>query len=595
MSKASFKTGEKGNLAAGPDISLGVEDHTGHNPQQAPEAIQPESQNRRKIGEWRPRKYSRRVLIAAAACAVILTLLTAAGIRLVTKVPAVVDQIIILTFPSGAEITFDNKPLGQTPVKIEALTAGTHLIQISKDGYEVVTDELEIVEPRTLDYKLKLIQPPGTAALTYEERVHQYQEKTEMLLASGHYAIPYYGSALYYVDMILDLDDSNQYANQSRDRIQKLLHQEVQAALNRSDLGRAQEVYSVLLEQFRRDEAARIGLLRLEGQLAARRGEVRGLLRKAEEAERAGRMVEPEGHSAYYYSRQVLAIDRQNAGALAVHNRVKQYLMKDLDLVNDPKDLDAAVNRTQRAAVLFPDDKSLAKRLQELNSLQVERARKANDANTRRVEGLAKFRRGEYSEALSDLEYAAENGYNIPEVNFSLGSSYFHLNDLERAAHYLRRVPHTAGEMYISAQAALGDISAEKGDLKSALARYKDARASGGSSLYDVGKLDDKIVKTEQRIKEKYAEPTSLTIRVTHGHGALRGSCKGTLTVGQTEVRYSSDEHTYTDNVTSASVLVTKDSFIVAFGGKPQEFKASPADKERFKATLTQYQAGRKE
>src|SRR5262245_45466816 len=42
--------------------------------------------------------------LLAAASALLLTALTAAGVYLVTKKPSTVDQLVILTVPSGAEI-----------------------------------------------------------------------------------------------------------------------------------------------------------------------------------------------------------------------------------------------------------------------------------------------------------------------------------------------------------------------------------------------------------------------------------------------------------------------------------------------------------
>ncbi|MFY9572053.1 MAG: hypothetical protein WAV20_11695, partial [Blastocatellia bacterium] len=58
-----------------------------------------------------PREGTRWWLLAAAA-AVLLTAMTVAAVYLVTKKPSTVDQLVILTVPSGAEIKLDSKDYG---------------------------------------------------------------------------------------------------------------------------------------------------------------------------------------------------------------------------------------------------------------------------------------------------------------------------------------------------------------------------------------------------------------------------------------------------------------------------------------------------
>src|SRR5262249_21513067 len=123
-----------------------------------------------------------------------------------------------------------------------------------------------------------------------------------------------------------------------------------------------------------------------------------------------------------------------------------------------------------------------------------------------------------------------------------------------------------------------------------ALDRYKEARQLGGSTLYSIPILDDKIEKIEKRQREKAAEPTPVSIQVKHLHGSLRGSCIGTLTVNPNGVRYDGSEHTFSANLVRVGVRVSKDELIIQFEDSSQKFKATPSDSERFREALVRYQ-----
>src|SRR6185369_404506 len=145
---------------------------------------------------------------------------------------------------------------------------------------------------------------------------------------------------------------------------------------------------------------------------------------------------------------------------------------------------------------------------------------------------------------------------------------------LDQAAHYFRQIRPSGDDQYRSAIAALGDIAKERGDYAGALEKYKEAKQLGGSTLYSIAKLDDRIEQIEKRERAKAAEPVPVTIRVKHLHGGLiGGSCNGTLTIGSTGVRYDGTEHTFSANLLSAGVRVAKDEMVVKFQDKNEKFK----------------------
>jgi hypothetical protein len=68
-------------------------------------------------------------------------------------------------------------------------------------------------------------------------------------------------------------------------------------------------------------------------------------------------------------------------------------------------------------------------------------------------------------------------------------------------------------DVYRSTIAALGDIAKARGDSSTAVEKWKEARQLGGSALYSVAALDDKIEQVEKKQREKAAEPTRLLWR----------------------------------------------------------------------------------
>lgn len=539
------------------------------------------------------RQLGTRWWLFAAGSALLLTILTIAGVYLLTKKPSTVDQLVILTVPSGAEISLDSKDYGHSPVKLEQLAIGTYTLKIAKEGFEPVIQVINVAESSSspLEYKLKPIPPSDSVGLPPEEAIKRYQLQAEEAFARGNYMLGYEGTALYYADLISGFDSSNQFAPEMRERVRKAEHQLAREAISRGDLGQAQEIYVSLVENYPNDEEARAAASKLENQLSLRRGEVRDLVRKAEEALQAGNLIDPVRTSAYYYSKQALAIDRLNAQARAVRDQVKKRRAEMSEQAFGRGDVETAIKQMEQTIQLFPEDKQLRARLRDFMANRNTETSKANDANTRREQGLYKARHDEYDEAIPDLEFALLNGRGTPDVIFALARSYMRIGQLDKAASYFRQVPPSGDDQYRSSIAALGDIAREHGDTATALERYKEARQLGGSTLYSIATLDDRIEKIEKKQREKAAEPVPLTIRAKHLHGGVfGGSCNGTLSITSTGVRYDGSEHVFSSNLVGVGVRMTKDELIVKFQDKSEKFKAMRADSERFSETLSRFQ-----
>jgi tetratricopeptide (TPR) repeat protein len=527
----------------------------------------------------------------AGASAVLLTALTLTAIYLVTRKPSTVDQVIILTVPSGADIRLDSKDYGHSPVKLERLAIGNYVLTITKDGFEPIEQTINVNEAGPLEFKLKPVVPSEVVGLPAEEQIKRYQQRSEEALARGNYGLVYEGSALNFAELIEYSDPGNAFAVEMRERVRKAAHQAAQIAVARGDLAQGQEVYKFLVEFFPFDEEARAAAAKLESQLAARRGKIGELVRKAEEAYQAGRLTEPLNESAYYYSKQALAIDRQNEKARQIRTQVKEAMAAQGEQASGRGDADAAYKQFDQAAQLFPEDKQLRTRARELQAVRANEQAKASDPNTYRLRGLEEARKENFADAIHDLEIAVINGRGTPDVLYALARSYMRTNQLDQAESYFRKLQITDGEHYRSALASLGDIASLRGDTATAVERWKEARQLGGSTVYTVAILDDKIERVERVKREKAAEPQPLTIQVRHVHGGLLGgTCGGPLSVSSTGVTYEGKEHQYSYNVAGVGVGVAKDEMTIRFGKDSQRFKVARTDAERFRETVNRYQ-----
>ncbi|HKP14194.1 MAG TPA: PEGA domain-containing protein [Blastocatellia bacterium] len=536
------------------------------------------------------RQLGTRWWMLAAGSALLLTMLTVAAVYLLTRKPSTVDQLIILTVPSGANVKLNEKDYGHTPVKLEQLAAGTYTLTIEKDNYESVSQQVTVTDAQTLEYRLKVLPSPDLAG-TPEEVFRKSQDRANEALARGQYLIPYQDSAFYWAKQIQRQEETSAFAAEIIERVRRTELQAARDANAAGDIGKAREIYSFLSEYYPDSEEVRAAVAKFENQISQHRGEVRDLVKKATDALQVGNLADPDHASAYYFAKRALAIDKQNPQARAVYNEVKETLAARADDAYRRGDVDAAVRQLSRVVQLFPDDKSLRQHAKEIEEKRAGEIARENDPAQRRVDGLTKYSRADYRGAVHDLEVAVNQGLVAPEVLFALAHSHLQLGHLDQAASYFRQIRPSGDDQYRSAIAALGDIAKERGDYAGALEKYKEAKQLGGSTLYSIAKLDDRIEQIEKRERAKAAEPVPITIRVKHMHGGLiGGSCNGTLTIGSTGVRYDGTEHTFSANLLSAGARVAKDEMVVKFQDKNEKFKVPRAEAEHFNETLSRFQ-----
>jgi tetratricopeptide (TPR) repeat protein len=399
---------------------------------------------------------------------------------------------------------------------------------------------------------------------------------------------------LYYADAALRLDPSNEEANGLRERVRGSLHDLARAAVSRGEMGEAKDLYGALVKHYPDDETARAAAEKLDSQLSSRKGEVNELVRKAEEAIRTGKFTEPARRSAHYYTKLALAIDPKNRRARSAWDRIRDHLVRDAERAFERGEVNGAIRQFEKAARLFPEDAFLIERLHEIEASRSERIVPVDLARERRLQGLAKYARKDYVDAISDLEYAENNNEGTAEVIQALGRCYLELGQLERADDYFKRVPRFPNQdAHKMAVAGLADIAERRGNTLGAISWWENLRRLGGTDEHSIDWISTRIDRLQKINQQKAVESQPVEIRVRHIHRF--GTCHGTLKVDRYGVRYSGDDHSFVDAVLSATALVTKDGLTVAFSKKSQKFRAQEVDAVRFEEALSRFKAIRRD
>lgn len=71
-----------------------------------------------------------------------------------------VGTLAVVSDPAGAEVFINRRPVGVTPLKLSSLRAGSHAVQIERDGYERWTAGVQVPADRVTGITAKL-QPAG--------------------------------------------------------------------------------------------------------------------------------------------------------------------------------------------------------------------------------------------------------------------------------------------------------------------------------------------------------------------------------------------------------------------------------------------------
>jgi hypothetical protein len=95
----------------------------------------------------------------------------AAATPAVPRAPSL-GTLTVNSVPQGARLSFDGRPVGSTPIVLRNVPAGTHLVRIEADGYQVWAWTARVVahQQNTLTVRLVAV-PTGSAVTTTEKAV----------------------------------------------------------------------------------------------------------------------------------------------------------------------------------------------------------------------------------------------------------------------------------------------------------------------------------------------------------------------------------------------------------------------------------------
>lgn len=84
------------------------------------------------------------------------------------KLSPVISSVEITSEPAGASVLIDGNPAGVTPLSVDKLTLGSHVLELVLDGYEKKTDFLSVVNQQGISRSYVLTPKLGSLFITTE-------------------------------------------------------------------------------------------------------------------------------------------------------------------------------------------------------------------------------------------------------------------------------------------------------------------------------------------------------------------------------------------------------------------------------------------
>lgn len=312
------------------------------------------------------------------------------GVLLYLRRTPPTGTVTVVTNPLGAAVFLDGRKFGDSPCTLENVVVGTHTIRASKEGYLLLERIVYVEAGQALDVTGLVLQPikpesPKKSAPDEAptERIAEFLRQAEEAFGRGDFLTPENDNALYFADAVLLIQADNTPARAMRAAVRDALAKQAETAIYRGDLATAQNTYAALAARFPDEPRGEAGVTKVGELLDNRRDQVEQLNENARRAFEAGRYLEPRPASAYYFTAQVLAIDRTNPDALELRANLRRVLRNRLEqrilIETDPE---ALINEYRTLARLFPEDRTFAQKLRDLTTAEPKAVKVA--ATTRR-------------------------------------------------------------------------------------------------------------------------------------------------------------------------------------------------------------------
>ncbi len=239
-----------------------------------------------------------------------------------------------------AQVYFDNKFMGNAsynvPLNLYNQSVGEIEVQIKAEGYQPERRSIKVLPQQWAQYVF-VLSPHVPDEKPEVQKIAVLLDKAKKALGEAHYTAPEGDNAAVYAGQILDLDPKHAEAQEILQKVVEHHVAEGEKAIQAGDLQQGQAHYQQSETLIKRFKLEASGIERLSrGIIAAekkqqeqetRKRRLAELLKKANEALKADRLVTPKDDNAVAYASEVLQLEANQAQARQVLEAVAGHLV----------------------------------------------------------------------------------------------------------------------------------------------------------------------------------------------------------------------------------------------------------------------------
>lgn len=510
-------------------------------------------------------KSGAKIVIISVAAVVFLGILAVGAFLVYYILKPKYGSVTVRSYPDQAAVYLDGDQIGMTPTTQENIEAGNHLLKVAKGGYKPIEKEIAIEANKNLKLDIFQLEKIGETATTTtttpqgptEEQIAQIEDlrgKADLAYSQKRYIEPQEDCALTYCQQILQLDAQNPFALEMRQKIVDAVKERAGKAAAAKNWFLAEKLYTQLVQIAPDDPELPPALEKASAEvklLQAKKTEtIKDLSKRAQSAFTEGRLVTPPEDNAYELCSQIKRLENTNKFANGMIQRIKNQVPLQADEAILSENYDKAKTLIMAYNRYYPGDRAMEAKLDRLNQKladldsqrqQQERDRQqqetANRGRTLMANGIAEYKRGNYSGAVDLLEQSVKIDAQQPDAYFYLGASYLELKNFGRAQEYFKRAIQLKPD-YALAHLNLGILAQTDRNWDLAITHLQRVAQLGGVPNYPVDKLQGMI--RELEIRKSFGALVNRSIAVEHKH--VFGGCSGYMSFTPDSIRYETSE-----------------------------------------------------
>jgi tetratricopeptide (TPR) repeat protein len=461
--------------------------------------------------------------------------------------------LTIKTTPPEALISIDGQSMGVTPLTLSSLLSGSHQIQITKEGYKDLVQQITVIAytADNLHWNLEPLVPQLSNEQLAE--IESWRKKLDSALKENILLPPpdeY--NVLYFAGKILAIDPANKYAADAKTRIADSLRQVAEIAYAREDWLESEKQYKNLALLYPNDIeiSERLNDLtsKIETGTQDREKLIQDLQARADASMKAGNLTPPEKNNALDAIRSMQRLDKNNPYAQEAISQIKELLQNRGDAKIAASDYRGARNDFRLLLQSFPEDRYSKARLATVEAKLAEIPQQEQHpkedlpsnqkAAALRQSALNSFRSGAYPKSILEWQEYLKFEPNSDEAYFYIGASYQNQKQLDTAILNFEKClslnPNNA-----LAHLNLGSLyDYHRKNLKKAEEHLLKAKELGGGDKYTPEKLQSMIL--DLRDRAHASTVTKLSFTVEHKHAF--SSCRGKLAFSEEGMEYKTGE-----------------------------------------------------